>query len=402
MKNLVLLSIGLFLSFTGTSQSCLPQGITFTTQAQIDNFPANFPNCTHVEGAVTINGVDITNLNGLSSVVSIGGALEIIDNNNLTSLAGLNSISSIGGDLFIYENHALVNLEGLYAVSSIGHSLLISRNEALINLTGLGPIQFINYDVDISENTSLTSIAGLDSVTAIGEGLSIWRNPNLSSLTGLGSLTSIGGSFEIFECPVLANLNELQNITAIGGAVSLYSNNNLTSLSGLINLTSIGWELLVLWNYNLVSLSGLDNIEAGSIHGLKIFNNSHLPDCAVNSVCNYLASPAGVVEIHDNATGCNNPAEIESACAAISTDEVAGAAIFSGYPNPASSQVIIVTSVGSTKGQLSIINLHGKELITREVTGSKTRLDISHLGNGVYFIRLTCDETVMVRKLVKQ
>ncbi len=45
-------------------QACLPEGITFTTQAQIDNFQTSHPNCTEIEGYVTIFGDDINNLQG--------------------------------------------------------------------------------------------------------------------------------------------------------------------------------------------------------------------------------------------------------------------------------------------------------------------------------------------------
>ena len=36
------------------SQGCLPEGITFTTQEEIDNFQANYPGCTEIEGDVII------------------------------------------------------------------------------------------------------------------------------------------------------------------------------------------------------------------------------------------------------------------------------------------------------------------------------------------------------------
>jgi hypothetical protein len=36
------------------SQGCLPEGITFTTQAQIDSFQINYPGCNAVEGNVII------------------------------------------------------------------------------------------------------------------------------------------------------------------------------------------------------------------------------------------------------------------------------------------------------------------------------------------------------------
>ena len=65
-----IVSIAFFIAFSAihlcsSSQSCLPERITFTIQAQIDNFQTNYPNCTEIEGVVTISGNDITNLNGL-------------------------------------------------------------------------------------------------------------------------------------------------------------------------------------------------------------------------------------------------------------------------------------------------------------------------------------------------
>ena len=45
------------------AQGCLPEGITFTTQEQIDSFAINYPGCTEIEGFVDINGNNITNLN---------------------------------------------------------------------------------------------------------------------------------------------------------------------------------------------------------------------------------------------------------------------------------------------------------------------------------------------------
>ena len=80
------------------SQTCLPAGITLTTQAQIDSFQINYPGCTEIEGDVEITGDDITSLNGLSVLTSIGGDLQIDSNAVLTSLTGLDNTASIGGN----------------------------------------------------------------------------------------------------------------------------------------------------------------------------------------------------------------------------------------------------------------------------------------------------------------
>ena len=73
MKNLTLLILALLvIQISAFSQPCLPDGITFNTQTQIDNFQINFPNCTEIEGGVKVEGNDITNLDGLNVISSIG------------------------------------------------------------------------------------------------------------------------------------------------------------------------------------------------------------------------------------------------------------------------------------------------------------------------------------------
>ena len=88
------------------AQPCLPEGITFSTQTEIDNFQINYPSCTEIEGNVTIKGDDITNLNGLDVLTAIGGNLAI-------------------GDLFPNVNPLLEDLEGLENVTLIGGILIL-------------------------------------------------------------------------------------------------------------------------------------------------------------------------------------------------------------------------------------------------------------------------------------
>ena len=86
---------------------CLEQDVTFSSQEQIDNFKINYPGCKTIQGDVTISG-NITNLNGLNVLSSIGGALSIKLNKRLTSLAGLENIDAGSIDsLFIYQNDSL-------------------------------------------------------------------------------------------------------------------------------------------------------------------------------------------------------------------------------------------------------------------------------------------------------
>lgn len=143
LKYLLLASVPLLLGYARIdAQSCLPEGITFETQAQIDSFQYNYPNCTIIEGDVFIYGFyDITNLNGLTVLTSIGGNLRIGGNLALTKLTGLKGVTSIGGYLEIGYNYALTSLKGLSNVSAIGGYLWIEMNNALTSLTGLDSIE---------------------------------------------------------------------------------------------------------------------------------------------------------------------------------------------------------------------------------------------------------------------
>jgi hypothetical protein len=279
------------------SQPCLPEGITFTTQAQIDSFQIIYPGCTEIEGDVRIEGDDITNLNGLNVLVSVEGRLVVASCDSLTSLTGLDGLLSIGGSLKIGEwgggNPRLISLTGLEGLTSIGGSLRIEWNNALTNLTGLDNVTYIGYKLAISMNNTFTS------------------------LTGLEGLTSIGNSVEIRYNNALINLTGLDNVAYIGNELDIQANNALASLTGLEGLTSIGGSLTIFENDVLTSLAGLKNIESGTITELKIGQNFSLSDCDVQSICDYLSSPNGEVGIRNNAIGCNNPPEIANNCGII-------------------------------------------------------------------------------------
>ena len=317
MRSVVLILICLLLQVTVLSQSCLPEGIYFTTQAQIDNFQTNHPSCTEIEGDVVIGGEDIANLNGLSVLTSIGGGLVIRWNPALTNLTGLDNVTSIGGYLWIGYN-PLTNLTGLEGLTSIGGEVFISNSSALTSLTGLDNVTSIGGYLKIFANYALTNLTGLESLSSIGGYLEISNNrESLTSLMGLDNLTSIGGTLDIGGNYALTSLTGLEGLTSIGESLLIVVNFALTSLEGLDNVTSIGGALEISYNIALTSLTGLDNIESSTIEHLYIYENHSLSTCAILSICKYIASPNGDMSIHSNSNGCNNHGQVEQNCAEI-------------------------------------------------------------------------------------
>jgi hypothetical protein len=516
--------------YTCPPSFCLPEGIAFTTQEQIDYFQANYPGCTHIGGEVKINGV--SNLNGLNVLTSIGETLKIGNsgqpNPYLTSLAGLENLSFVGGDLLIGgatlagpSNPNLTSLEGLDNLTSIGGKLKIIKNPALTSLNAMEGLTFLGGDIFISNNQSLTNCAaqgicnnvtspngvvdifnngpgcnsqsevasncggsisclpygnyyfltqtdidnfqinfpacnelegnltingnsitnltGLNQVLSIGGSLDIKNCGSLTNLTGLNNLSNIGGDIYIFHNESLINFTGLENLGIVGGSFGMYENNQLLSLSGLEYLDTIGgWlnigtvytigvpnpppggnELLINLsslasltyvgggidigkNNSLLSLSGLENIDANTVTDLLIGNNNSLSTCDVKSVCDYLSSPNGTVEIEYNAPGCDSPEEVEAACAITTVEEIKTENGITIIPNPSNDKITISSSAIIGVTQLSIFNVSGEKVIERQLTETETQINISALPRGVYFVRLQNEKMVEVGKMVKE
>lgn len=68
------------------------ENVELTTQAQVDDF-----SCNEVAGNLRITGANITNLNGLSALTSVGGSLYVRHNASLDRFCGLFPLLDVGG-----------------------------------------------------------------------------------------------------------------------------------------------------------------------------------------------------------------------------------------------------------------------------------------------------------------
>ncbi|MEA3446596.1 MAG: T9SS type A sorting domain-containing protein [Bacteroidota bacterium] len=444
MKRILLIFVmGIMLQSFSYGQGCLPNGIHFGTQAEIDNFPSNYPGCTIIEGDVEIYemGGMITNLDSLIVLTEIHGALRIggfpvmyLPLQNLTSLNGLNNLTSIDSSLFIGTtklsnlngleqltsiggnltigieawvsagNGLLEDISALSNLSSIGGSLTIEHNNSLVTLTGLEGLTTVGGSIFIGENYSLVSLDGLDNLTTIMGGLFIGNdgmfslpNPSLVSISGLNGLTSIGEDLIIFS-DSLISLTGLEGLTNIPGGLEIGAKYNLINLTGLNNLSDIGGYLFIAGNDVLTSLTGLENLSSIG-DDLYIQSNPLLSTCAISGICDYLDNPNGTIYINNNATGCNSEQEIDSLC------NIPGSIFENDYhhylqivPNPANSFIEITNEHNLKITRVNIYNQLGQMLIEREAADSL--IDISRLSTGIYFVEIVTDSWKVRKKLV--
>ena len=226
-------------------------------------------------------------------------------------------------------------------------------------------------------------------------------NDALTSLIGLGNLTSMGDNFSIFHNSMMTSPMGLESLTSIGGYLYFGYNDALTNLTGMESLTSVGGEGLgITGNIVLTSLTGLENIDAGSIEALYINENPSLFQCAVQSICDFLASPNGEINIYGNAYGCNSQAQVEAACDAVGVEIVVIENEYSLFPNPANQTITITTKDRTIIQEVTIYNQTGQKVMQGKPVNNT--LDVSQLQPGIYIIKVKTIEGNVREKLIIQ
>jgi len=353
---------GSFTSYNGTSQNriarlhndipaqnqCPEDGFAeLYSQAEVNQFIIDYPNCTELEYLLVgswDDSTDITDLSPLSNLTYVNN-LEIV-NTQITSLSGLSNLNSE----FIYIEEALL----------------------------------------------LTTFSGLnDNFTGY---FSVWGAPLITSLSGLSNLTSVSGLFiaetSITDCSGLnSNLTSLE-------FMDFQYNANLTSLSGLENLTSVN-VVHIAGNDLLTDISALQNIDPETMignddwgyDGLEIYLNPLLEVCNLPNFCTYLQN-GGESYIWGNAGDCLNEQAVMNACA-LSVDDMA----FENmklYPNPVKDILYFDKEIH----KITLTDLTGKVLATQS---NSSRVDMSGYQSGVYFVIIETENGLKeTRKVVKR
>lgn len=296
--------------------------LQFNSQAEINNFIINYPNCTSIEGKLVIgtnfgSQNDITDLSAFRNVVSTKGLL--IQNTKATSLEGLNAVSAVTNtELAIRYNELLTDITALSNVTE-APALSISQNNSLTSLQGLHNIQTVTEYVEILQHAQLPNLHGLDNLTSIRGHLQIRLNNGLTSLSGLDNLEKTGGlkiqsNNSLTSLEGINGLTEMDFIDSDNSSLVIAYNPLLTSIEALDNLTNIGgMSIDISSNASLSSLSGIGNINPETINGLWLLSSQQLSLCNVPSICEYLSN-GGSADISENAVGCNSVAEVQLFC----------------------------------------------------------------------------------------
>ncbi|WP_299683311.1 T9SS type A sorting domain-containing protein [uncultured Dokdonia sp.] len=320
MKQTLLSFLFLFSFFIGFGQ-CPEGNLIFTSQAEIDAFPINFPDCTMISfpSDMTISGTDIVDLTPLSQIISVDNSLIINTNTQLTSLAGLENIENIGLNVVISNNPMLLSLEGLGTFGFIGVEII--NNDSLIDLEGLNDLQETFDSLIIEGNDSLQNLIGLDNYSSGGITFTVRNNMNLSSFEGLNSLSFLE-TIVIQDNPLLTDISSLESLQEVIVGIEVINNDSLTNLEGLQNAGasfSIG-GLTISGNDVLEDISALSDLLPPTFF-IEITNNSNLSDCRIALLCDNITN-TDLITIENNLVGCATEEEVANSCALCSSSDV--------------------------------------------------------------------------------
>lgn len=339
----------LFSLSMANAQDCLPNGIVFTDQQQVDQFTAMYTGCKHVGGFVYIQGSAITNVDSLYTIESIGSDLFITNNDALTSLSGLENLEIVHGAVRIQSNPQLEDLNGLNGLQRVAGDYFY-----------------------IGNNTILRDVSGLSSLDTVGGLFHIWANDSIISLEGMNNLKWIGSDLNIFNMPVLEAIQGFGDLNTIAGALRITDNPQL--------------QMLDAFNHS-ITING----------ALVITNNQLLKECAVQSICDYLADPAAFIVISDNDNGCNSIMEVNQECLSALEDGIGKYNSVYIYPNPATHSFTLHNE-SAINGEIIISDAWGRLMWQSQSLNNLP--DITHWQNGVYMVAVISNNDPHYLKLV--
>jgi len=298
----------------------------------------------------------------------------------------INQINSIYKDsIVVPQNYRDTIWQGLAAINNVTS---LSERDSVFNLYCIHQFPGFNtsYQIAVKVDTSYSWTLQ-------------WRN--LQTITGYNDLdkliTTYG--FTIIQFQSLGNYaclntNQELNIQALcdslknlNGIIWATTNNGYAGTGNYITYTSNG----LTQNYNFTL--GYGDCPSGctayytwkfkvyqgcnvAFDGVVIYNpgNESFPPPSIN--CNY--------DVLDH-----------------SEEEIYGF-IVELFPNPTSTTITISIPLQSTNSELSIMNIQGQLLLKQALTQGKAVVDVSSFSKGMYFIKVSGDRGVAVKKFLKE
>ncbi|UZR98134.1 PKD domain-containing protein [Chondrinema litorale] len=383
--------------------------VRLESQDDVDAF-----SCTSIGGNVYITG-NITNLDGLSELESIAGALTIDNVIGLESLDGLDALKSIQS-IYIKNNTSLTDISALSSLETINNAIIVTNNSQLAECcTLLDLLSLTDGTISISENaggcTNTTDIESTcnptetfselieieDNYTIITDaGSNIIRDENNSTFSGRGTLLMYDKGDKVrvnFDVPHASNyqLN-----------VRLRSGNSVSSS----NYFSNGYQFFV--DDSETSFTGdLSSV----VHTSSEYGNSHFG--VMNSDIVYLTAGSHYLDIQTKYAWCIidyiEVVEVDGTSSRFASDLTTNELTteegeeFIIYPNPSNGKFIVnfKTKNADSELYLQITDVTGKAVYQKYFNNTiSENFDLSNFSKGIFIFSIKSDIGIYSKKVI--
>ncbi len=364
-----------------------------------DNFITNLDlsSCNAMEDLNCYrNGLTSLNLNNCSSLVYLrcyNNALTVLDVGDCTSLEFLNCKMN---SLTSLDLHNCTALEELVCTDN----LLTS-----INTNGLVALKFLYCYGNAITSLNVITNSALYELDCNNNALTAFNASGCTHLEWLFCPQNALISLNLSNCTsldwLICNDNALTSIDISDNTALRFlscNNNLLTSLdvsmnAGLLQLICNDNALtsLNLKNGTNTNMQGNQNYAGLDVRGNPNLACIQVDDAAASSGYLYWNKDASAVYSED--------------CGINAVEYLLSESVISLYPNPASSDVNIQSTVGSRQSAVvEFFDLNGRKLLEKHIPAGteETEIDVSQLLCGMYFCRITAQECSTTKKITIQ
>ena len=366
----------------------IPTGITLT----LDSDLVVMGDISLSGGTLDMNGKSLT-INGAIITTGLGSIIG-----NKSSDVAFNGFSGAGNIVFAPGFQMVRNLtinigsgDGVF----LGSALTITGTLSLIN----GSIGIGNDNLTISGKGSVQGGSSSSFVLNIGTGGIMMTVPNSGSAYIFNVGTQNG------YAPV-----SVTNNSATAGIFKVYAQEGVfsggctgTTISDVQNVVNTSWnvsssltsdinvKLEMSWATNM-EVNGFNNTQAyASQYTSTGWTTSGLSSATLNSNGSFSMQMSTVDSFGQFAVFGNN--------SATSVKDIRAETSLSIYPNPAANFLNLSMANNSVYPMLKIFDVTGNVVIAQQIEKDFTLLDITNLGNGVYFASL---DGLVTKKFIKE
>ena len=377
----------------------------------------------------------------LKTITYIEDSLSITFCPKLASLEGFGSLENVHGRIVLKGLPSLKTLHGLEKLRFCGDGFEVGwfygggRMDSLESLCQFEQFEYARFDFQLMNCPRLSSLSGLETFRRTSFLHLAWLD-SLKSLEGLNNLDSLRSDTLYYSGRLSIDSTGLEDMSAVKNVAFgpetyiLIQNSHRLKKAELLKLTQ-GIAVFVrncailddiqfpalykfynlnypvsLWLDKLPALSTLDGLKnlkifhTNSLNApaskIRIKNDPLLTDC--DAICRMRETiAASFFDIQNNAFPCNTLPEIEEhVCDSLSYVFDPANTLASGLrvaPNPAQ-DVIALHWLAYSEHTLrdclvTLVSSTGQALFTQKINGPDSRVDVSQVPSGFYFLQIS-------------